>query len=153
VYIYVLCTILVEFINNQDEINIIIQDIIDAFGTILCTLVVLYYLYIKKFIDIFNGTVNKDQSNVMVFQSNKFSENNVYNINNKKYVKKGHKSVFNGGIKIFFNHIKNNEGVDNFSQSSNKSLEQSKYYSQGSNKSLEQSKYCSQNSNRSLSHK
>ena len=58
-YIYVLCTILVEFINNQDEINIIIQDIIDAFGTILCTLVVLYYLYIKKFIDIFKVTVGQ----------------------------------------------------------------------------------------------
>jgi len=114
--------------------------------------VVLYYLYIKKFIDIFKGTIDKNQSNVMMFQSNKFSEDNMFNINHSKYIKKGHKSIFNGGIKIFFNNFKNNKSIDNFAQSSNKSLIESKYYSQDSNQSLVQSKYYSQESNQSLAH-
>jgi len=46
--------ILLAVINNQDVINVIIQDYCDIVGTFINTVVIIYYLYITKFIYISN---------------------------------------------------------------------------------------------------
>lgn len=44
-----------EIIYLLDEVNVVIQDSVDAIGTIISTIVILYYLFIKKFVIIFKG--------------------------------------------------------------------------------------------------
>jgi len=51
--------LLVNIINRQNVLNVIIQDYFEIVGTIVNTLVIIYYLFIKKFMDIL-----KEKSNV-----------------------------------------------------------------------------------------
>jgi len=53
--------------NNQNEVNVIIQDYFDIVGTILNTLVIIYYLFIRKFIEINKKKEIKPESNVKMF--------------------------------------------------------------------------------------
>ncbi|ORX47341.1 hypothetical protein BCR36DRAFT_96532 [Piromyces finnis] len=79
VYTYILFTILSEIINiGNEEISIIVQDFFNAFGIIINTLVIMYYLYIHKFISIFvhnqiimeqqNPSKWKNTNNVFFFE-------------------------------------------------------------------------------------
>jgi len=44
--------LLVNIINRQSVLDVIIQDYFDIVGTIANTLVIIYYLFISKFIEI-----------------------------------------------------------------------------------------------------
>jgi len=66
-YAYILYMLLVNIMNNQNEVNVIIQDYFDIVGTILNTLVIIYYLFIRKFIRIRKKKEYKSPSNVKMF--------------------------------------------------------------------------------------
>ncbi|ORX47573.1 hypothetical protein BCR36DRAFT_92919 [Piromyces finnis] len=53
VYVYVITMGIIEFINLQDEISLEVQDLFGSLGTIINTSVILYFLYISKFFDIY----------------------------------------------------------------------------------------------------
>ncbi|OUM59143.1 hypothetical protein PIROE2DRAFT_15401 [Piromyces sp. E2] len=55
VYTYIVFTTIIETVNIQDEVSITIKDLFNATGTIIITIVVLYYLYIYKIYDIYTN--------------------------------------------------------------------------------------------------
>ncbi|ORX76364.1 hypothetical protein BCR32DRAFT_271328 [Anaeromyces robustus] len=78
VYTYTIFMIIIEFINTQNDINIKVLDLFNALGTIINTSVILYYLFIKKFYDIYFSRLNNQGSRVIVFNSS-LQKNQNYN--------------------------------------------------------------------------
>eukprot|EP00833_Pecoramyces_ruminatium_P002370 jgi/Orpsp1_1/1176402/evm.model.c7180000057465.1 len=66
---YVLVKILLGIVNN-DEINVVIQDLFNAMGTTIINLIVLYYLFISKFYEIYK---DKDVSGSLIWKEGKDS--------------------------------------------------------------------------------
>jgi len=50
-YVYTIYILLLYVVGNQNEINVVIKDYFDIVGTILNTIVIIYYLFIIKFIE------------------------------------------------------------------------------------------------------
>jgi len=55
-YVYIIYMVFMYVIGHQDVVNVVIRDYFDIIGTIINTIVCIYYLFIVKFIEIF--TVN-----------------------------------------------------------------------------------------------
>jgi len=56
---------LIEITYLLDEINIVIQEIVDAIGTIISIIAILYYIFIKKIIYIYKGGHSEEIINVI----------------------------------------------------------------------------------------
>jgi len=66
-YAYILYMVLMYVVGNQNEINVVVKDYFDIVGTILNTLVSIYYLFIIKFIEVFKvSKENKTQTYVRI---------------------------------------------------------------------------------------
>jgi len=52
-YTYIVYTLFMYLVGGQSVINVVIKDYFDIIGTIINTLISIYYLYITKFIDIY----------------------------------------------------------------------------------------------------
>jgi len=55
---------------NQDALNVVIQDYFDIIGTFINTSVIVYYLFIVRFINIYTKEEKKTAVNVKVFKAN-----------------------------------------------------------------------------------
>jgi len=68
--------LLVNVMNNQNEVNVIMQDYFDIVGTIVNTLVIIYYFYLKKFMETYEENLEEDiTTNFNSFRTNR----NLYN--------------------------------------------------------------------------
>lgn len=75
-FTFIIFKILMKFITNEG-INIVIQDFFNAFGTITITIIVLYYLFITKFYEIYIEIYNMKNSKKNLTNSKK---NNIIKI-------------------------------------------------------------------------
>ena len=51
-YVYIMYVVFINIINGINEINVIIQDYFDIAGSIISTIIIIYDLFIIKFIEI-----------------------------------------------------------------------------------------------------
>jgi len=70
-YVYILYMLLINIMNSQNGVNVVIQDYFDIIGTIMNTLVIIYYLFLIKFIVIFKSNpINESSVSIKVFKEN-----------------------------------------------------------------------------------
>jgi len=68
-YVYIICTLLVNIMNNQSVLNVIIQDYFEIVGTIVNTSVIVHYLFLRKFIEIHRRkSLEASVSHVKIFK-------------------------------------------------------------------------------------
>jgi len=77
--------------NSQNGVNVVIQDYFDIIGTIMNTLVIIYYLFLIKFIVIFKSNpANESSVSIKMFKENSsFNSlnNSLENLRNFKQLK------------------------------------------------------------------
>ena len=116
-YFYIVSTLLIEIVNNLEEADILIQDMIDAFGTIMCMAVVLYCLFIKKFLDIYSGNLFDRTLSSLLFR--KTSKRSVRGGGSKSNVLKDSKNnLYNNGSRENLGSRENIGNIRNYSKSS-----------------------------------
>jgi len=71
-YTYIVYMLLMYIVDYQKVLDVIMHDYFDIIGTIINTLVNLYYLYIIKFIEILTtkGDNISEKTSVVVYRSN-----------------------------------------------------------------------------------
>ncbi|OUM64963.1 hypothetical protein PIROE2DRAFT_60320 [Piromyces sp. E2] len=120
VYFYTLCTILLEMISNLEEIDIVIQDMADALGMIICMSVILYCLFIKKYLDIYHGNIKSSTRTLVNKNNNKNSYCNgskdSLTINKDSLLNSSKNSLLNGSkdsLRYSNNSINNINNINN----------------------------------------
>lgn len=80
IYAYVLTMVFIEIISLEKGINIVVQDLFIAIGTIIHTIFVIHFIYIKKFYYIIFG-MDVDFNSIMVTTNTKSSNPMLSNKN------------------------------------------------------------------------
>jgi len=99
--------------NNQKEVNVIIQDYFEIVGTIIITIVIIYYLFIIKFIEIKESKLeNQLQVSVKVYRDSTTikNKNSIGNIGNSIGNSIGNIGNSFGNIGNSFGNIGNSVG-------------------------------------------